>query len=124
MNALVFGLAGAVAGGALAILAAPSDSDPATTEHTLKTQELLGAPGASSFGNDKLYSVSPSTQLPSFVKERLQPVVIEEATEPDSVSDDGTLHEPHKVYRIQKNAELFALPPEKKADLSHVKEAK
>ena len=39
-------------------------------------------------------------------------MVIEEYLEADRVTEEGTLHEPHKAYRIKRPAELFARPTE------------
>ena len=104
LNALVFGLVGALAGGVISLLF--KDPEPATAIDTsLKARELGKDPAQST-----LYAIPPNSKLPVFVKERLQPVVVEEAEEPDTVSDDGTLHAPHKIYRIQRPAELYAKP--------------
>lgn len=104
LNALVFGLVGAIAGGAAAAFLF-KDPKPAEKEKdtSIRGREL-GTPDLN------LYNVPVNPKLPEFVKERLQPVVIEEANEPDTVSEDGTLHAPHKIYRIQHAAELYAKP--------------
>ena len=103
MNALVFGLVGALAGGALGLLTYDDGKIP-KAETSLHTQEQM------QFKSSKLYLVPNPQELPEFVRQRLQPSIVEELIEPDSVTDDGTLHEPHKAYRIQKNAELFSDP--------------
>ncbi len=102
LNALVFGLAGALGGGLVAYLTDPTPSQP--RGETLKQKELADQAEASRF------SVGASGELPAYVKERLAPVVIEEAVERDAVGEDGSLHEPHKVYRIVRPAELTPKP--------------
>ena len=103
LNALVFGLVGIVAGGVLGLLI-HDDSEVPEVKNTqqnalhpeLKTQE---------------FSISHSDQkLPAFVRERIKPAVVEELYEQDTISDDGSLHEPHKVYRIKRQAELISKP--------------
>jgi len=102
-NAVVFGAVGAVAGGLLGYLTEPKA--PAASEApSLKARELAPSPGA------KDVQVTSPDGLPAFVKDRLQQVVIEEYEEPDTVAADGSLHEPHRVYRIKRPAELFAKP--------------
>ena len=103
MNALVFGLVGALAGGTVAYLK-NQKATPEETKMTLKDKELQ--PGASA----QQYVIGPDQGLPDFVRRRLQPAVVEEYVEADQVSGDGTLHEPHKVYRIERPAEFFARP--------------
>ena len=105
LNALVFGLIGALTGG---VIAAFAFKDPSLTlqESSIKSREL----GNGNLGDTQHFTIPSSPNLPSFLKERLQPAIIEEGLEPDTVSDDGTLHAPHKVYRIQRQAELFAKP--------------
>jgi len=107
MNALVFGLVGALSGGALALLLSDDAKIP-KSESSLQSKEALHTSGL----NANLYLAPSGKDLPKFVKDRLQPALIEEATEPDTLSEDGTLHEPHKVYRIQRPAELYSLPKE------------
>jgi hypothetical protein len=102
-NAVVFGAVGTALGGLIGYLSEPKPSGQAEAP-SLKAREL--APVAPS----KEVEIATPEGLPGFVRERLQPVVIEEYVEPDTVSPDGTLHEPHKVYRIKKPAELFARP--------------
>ena len=104
VNALVFGLAGALVGG---ILGSITDSKPESASNvpTLKERDLgVTTPGMQEY-------LAPANQpLPQFVKDRLEPVVIEEFSEPDAVSEDGVLHEPHRAYRIKRPSELFARP--------------
>ena len=102
-NAAVFGAIGAVAGGLIGYLTEPK-APTLSQGPSLKAQEL--APPATA----KEVELKAPEGLPGFVKDRLQPVVIEEYQEPDTVTPDGELHEPHKVYRIVKPAELFARP--------------
>ncbi len=103
LNALVFGLAGAVIGG---LVGALTDTKPPTSEEkpSLKERDLGSVPG------DHDYVIPPDSALPRFVKDRLQPMVIEESVEQDTITEDGTLHEPHKVYRIKRPSELYAKP--------------
>jgi len=103
LNAIVFGVAGALVGGAACAFLF-KDPKPNTKDFNLREKEL----GLEE--DTKLYAIPPTSKLPAFVKERLAPVVIEESEESDSVSEDGTLHEPHRTYRIQKPAELFSRP--------------
>jgi hypothetical protein len=103
LNALVFGLTGAILGGGLALWTAPGTQQPALGPD-LRTRELAAPTGATD------YLVQPKQELPDFLKRRVQPVVIEEFVEKDSVSEDGTLREPHKAYRIKRPAELLADP--------------
>ncbi|MEK6577615.1 MAG: hypothetical protein AABZ55_00180, partial [Bdellovibrionota bacterium] len=103
LNALVFGLTGALAGGVMAILTDKSNS-PAHETLSLRERDQGLIP------EGKNYGVSIDDGLPSFVKDRLKPIVIEEFVQRDNLSDDGTLHEPHKVYRIKRNAELISNP--------------
>jgi len=101
LNTLVFGLAGALIGGLISIL---TDKEPEAKpeDKSLKAKE---------FSSERREYVTPAEgALPDFVKQRLQPAVVEEYTESDSVEEDGALHAPHKVYRILRPAELFALP--------------
>jgi len=100
LNGLVFGLAGALLGG-LAGLWAGDNPGAETPKGSLREREQ---------SSGAIYSVPESGALPAFVKDRLQPVVIEEIQEGDSISEDGSLHEPHKIYRIQRPAELFVRP--------------
>lgn len=100
LNALVFGLSGALTGGLVALL---TDRPPVTKpeDKSLKAREL-GREQASEF------VVPQNQELPAFVRDRLSPVVIEEYEEADSVAEDGSLRAPHKVYRIKRQAELTA----------------
>ncbi len=108
LNTLVFGLSGALVGGAIALLTS-TDPGPSAAVSDLKSRELGsgGLPGTAASRN---YFVLPSQDLPAFLKNRVQPVVIEEFQETDRVTDEGTLHEPHRAYRIKRPAELFAQP--------------
>lgn len=103
LNTLVFGLSGALAGGVISYLTDSSSSlEKRSTD--LKAREL----GVTQVGKDFL--VIPEASLPEFVRKRMQPVVVEEFIERDHVTEEGTLHEPHKAYRIKRPAELFAGP--------------
>ena len=98
LNALVFGLTGALIGGLSSLLIHPDA--PAKPSHVNASRSV----------DDTRLFLAPKSDLPSFVKERLTPVVIEEFTEKDAISEDGSLHEPHKVYRILRQAELISKP--------------
>lgn len=103
INALVFGLAGALIGGSAAVLTSGEETS-ARNEKSFRERELgLTRP-------DSEYTIAPHQDLPPFLKNRVQPVVIEEYVETDRVTEEGTLHEPHKAYRIKRPAELFARP--------------
>lgn len=108
LNSLVFGLSGALVGVAVAALTQPQDAEVNPETGSFKAREQQGGASARQFTVG--VPVQSARELPAFLKERLQPVVIEEALETDSVGEDGTLHEPHKVYRIRRPAELFAKP--------------
>jgi hypothetical protein len=102
LNTLVFGLAGALVGGVAGLLTYDDGRIP-PAHSSLEERERASL---------REFSAAPSEPVPPFVRDRLQPVVIEEYTEGDSVSDDGSLHEPHRAYRIKQPAELFARPGE------------
>lgn len=101
LNTLVFGLTGALTGSLIASLG-PSSREPSGPSGFRDRLEEQAA---------REFSVYPNGELPDFLKNRIQPVVVEEYVESDQVSEDGTLHEPHKVYRIKQPAELYARPP-------------
>ncbi len=107
LNALVFGLSGALTGGLIALF---TDRPPQTKpeDRSLRAREL--APAAS-----QQFVVPQSGPLPEFVKKRLTPVVIEEFEERDSIAEDGSLRAPHKVYRIKRQAELVPVPAQQEA---------
>lgn len=100
LNALVFGLSGALVGGLTAWIT-DSNEVPPSTQVGLKDRDPR-------VPQDLL--VQPTAELPQFVKDRLQPLVIEEFVQKDTVTEEGTLHEPHKVYRIKRMPELFPSP--------------
>ena len=102
INTLVFGLMGALAGGLGALLLGSEDEIPTGKK------PVPGLTEESAAGVE--FINRPNQPLPQFVKERLVPVVVEELTEKDTVGEDGTLHEPHKIYRIKRQAELIARP--------------
>ncbi len=107
LNALVFGLSGALLSGGLAVL---TDT---TSEASSQRTDLRARDQSNGLSLDKTvreFQVLPNQQLPEFLRDRVQPVVIEEYTEADSVGEDGTLHEPHRAYRIKRPGELFARP--------------
>lgn len=103
LNALVFGLTGALVGGGIAVWTSP-ENKATEPKSDLRAREL----GQVTSGKE--YLVTPRQELPEFLKQRVQPVVIEEFTEKDSVTEEGILHEPHKAYRIKRQAELLANP--------------
>ena len=100
-NALIFGLVGALLGGAIASLAGPHEQSHSPETRTLKdklipeNQTELSLPA------------NTSAPLPDFLKDRLTSLVIEEISMPSNVGEDGTLHEPHKAYRIKRAPELI-----------------
>lgn len=102
LNALVFGLAAGLVGGSIAAL---TDTSPkaSSTQMTLKENDL----GLKPF--EANYAPKLSDEIPGFVKDRLKPLVVEEYVQQEVLSDDGTLHEAHKVYRIKRGAELIPL---------------
>lgn len=103
LNALVFGLVGALVGGIGAILFGD--------DHRVE-REPTNTPDLNLTRSDDRNEVQVSNpeSLPEFVKKRLRPVVIESYTESDSIDEDGSLREPHRVYRIKRPAELIARP--------------
>lgn len=103
INALVFGLAGALVGGATALFT-DTHTDVSFPHEGIRERET------SLDKTVREFQVLPTESLPAFLKARVQPMVIEESIESDSLSEDGTLHEPHKVYRIKRPGELFAKP--------------
>lgn len=103
MNALVFGLIGALTGGIIGLLAFDDGRLPAS-KTSLRAKEEAEAIQT----NSRIYTVPTGSALPQFVKERLEPTLVEELIEPDTVSEDGSLHEPHKVYRIKRQTELYS----------------
>lgn len=107
LNALVFGLSSALVGGAVALLTEPREKapEPATT---FREREQGLSPGARQFQLQA--PMSDPASLPEFLRQRLQPMVIEEARERGTLTEDGSLHEPHKVYRIVRPAELQPEP--------------
>ena len=102
MNALVFGLSGALVGGVVGLLTDSHGDTPKAPPSPELSVNLQS--------RNQDYPVLPKEALPDFVSERLKPVIIEEFIEADHVGEDGSLHEPHKVYRIKQPAELFSRP--------------
>ena len=103
MNALVFGLSGALLGGIIGFFT-PSIPETQKGSLTLEEKEMAA------HTNNKEYVVGASEELPDFLKKRMSPAVVEEFIETDQVGEDGSLHAPHKVYRIKHAAELIAKP--------------
>ena len=100
MNALVFGLSGALVGGVGSLLWGKTDKIP-DAKSSLEAKELQSTID---------FVVPGPRSMPEFLKQRIKPAVIEEYQESDSIAEDGTLHEPHKVYRIKRPAELISRP--------------
>lgn len=107
LNALVFGLIGALVGGLAGIFTEPDHHAPKAGQD-LKNNEF-----SSSLDQRKEYLVPIDPTLPEFVKDRLKTAVIEEYVERDSITEDGSLAEPHKVYRIKRPAELIVKPTQR-----------
>jgi hypothetical protein len=103
LNALVFGLSGALIGGMIGVL---TGKEPEKTPETLTLEEREAK------GNPKPQELVLPIEgsLPPYLKERIAPTVVEEFIEKDLVGEDGTLHAPHKVYRIKRPAEFIAKP--------------
>ena len=102
LNALIFGLTGALVGGAASLIFTDNkDHVSGSLKERLDRNEL---------SKNNQYLVHPTGKLPQFVRDRISPAVVEEAIEKDQISEDGTLHEPHKVYRIMRQAELYTSP--------------
>jgi hypothetical protein len=100
LNALVFGLVGTLLGGLIGYLSAPKhehsdEPAPLQVKEQPTSTEII---------------VPPAPELPAFVRERLKPTVIESYIQNDTISEDGSLHEPHRVYRIKQPSELIARP--------------
>ncbi len=104
LNAIVFGATAALVGGVVGYLTG-ADTKPSLETKTLEEQERQNR---NSSAQD--YTISPAGKVPSFLKNRMSPAVVEEYLEQDSVAEDGSLHAPHKVYRIKRQAELIARP--------------
>lgn len=109
INALVFGLTGAVIGGVGGLLFKDDSAIP-EQKTTLKVSELGTPKDAKGFAVSSLNSES---ELPDFVKERLRAAVIEEFEERESVGPDGSLRAPHKVWRIRYPTQLVVEPKTK-----------
>lgn len=103
MNALVFALTGAIIGGVTGLFL-HDDSELPKTDDSLKGRDL-GSDQSTEF-----VVPAQASALPAYVKDRLQPVVIEEYVQQDSVAEDGSLAEPHRVWRIKRPAELSPKP--------------
>ena len=112
INAAVFGLLGGLIGGGAAYFSDPNGANQSGKIPSLKEREL-GAVG----GSTKQVELQSGEALPEFLKKRFRPVVIEEFIEADRVSEEGTLHEPHKAYRIKRPAELIAKPVSESASV-------
>jgi len=102
LNALVFGLTGALVGGLVGILTGDRSEKPEPKSAQISTPKQGD-------GSRELMLPVPA-QIPDFVKARIQPVIVEEYMEAATIGEDGTLREPHKVYRIKRPAEFSATP--------------
>lgn len=107
LNALVFGLSGALISGGIAMIT-DAKPEPSSRITDLRTRDQGTGPSLDQTIQE--FQVLPNQSLPDFLRDRIQPVVIEEYVETDSLSEDGTLHEPHRAYRIKRPGELFARP--------------
>jgi hypothetical protein len=90
--------------GALGFLGAkflwPKETDPAKAE-ILELREKNFKPVR------ELTLPATKQKLPDFLEKRLTPLVLEQWVEKDSISEDGSLNEPHKVWRIKRHPELI-----------------
>ena len=105
MNALVFGLTGALIGGLIGLFS-KDDGEVPKSDTSLRAKEQVSLDGSTK----RYYEIPFSQNLPDWVKQRVQPPVLEETVEKATVGEDGTLHEPHPTYKIYRNAELSADP--------------
>lgn len=103
LNTLVFGLTGALVGSVVGALTDKNDEyNQNLKPGTFKTEgEEI---------NSKTMTITPYENLPSYVKKRLEPIVIEEYIEGDQVDEDGVLRTSHKAYRIKRLPEFSASP--------------
>lgn len=104
-NAVIFGLTGALVGGALNYLL--SNKEPAEDS---ATKSLLEREKKIVQSNAITINPPVAGAVPDFLKNRVTNLVIEELTLPSTVSEDGVLQEPHKAYRIKQQPELLPLP--------------
>lgn len=101
LNALVFGALGAGLGYLSNRLFSPKEESKAPSD--LISREL-GVPRAR-----EITLPATDEKLPEFVEKRLTPIVLEEYVEKDSVTEDGALREPHRVWRIKRQPELVPI---------------
>ena len=101
LNAILFGLTGAIVGGVIGLFSKDDAEIPKTETELQKQEEAL---------DTKEFVVPSNQELPAFVKERIQSAIVEEYVEEGSIGDDGTLREPHKVWRIKRPTELVNKP--------------
>ena len=87
------------------------DPEPRLEDQSLKAHEQ----GRVDLGH-RDFLVPVQQDLPAFVRDRLQPAIVEEFTESDSLTEDGALRAPHKIYRIKRPAELFTRPEKLKPE--------
>ncbi len=103
LNGVVFGLSGALLAGAAALIWGQDRVNESDKKGSLREREFSQEGELTG----RSYQLAPQENLPEFVKQRFRPVIIEEFVERDRVSEEGALHEPHKVYRIKRPAELI-----------------
>ncbi|RYZ78620.1 MAG: hypothetical protein EOP06_28715 [Proteobacteria bacterium] len=61
--------------------------------------------------NQELVLPATEQKLPDFLEKRLTPLVLEQWVEKDSVAPDGSLNEPHRVWRIKRSPQLIPAKP-------------
>lgn len=111
MNAIVFGLTGALSGAIYAHLT--SRPKPVRTKaKQLKEREEEMRKANILFQIPAINAAS----LPAFLKGRVSQIVIEEIPMQERVGEDGTLHEAHKAYRIKNPPELLPTPLKTQSD--------
>lgn len=111
LNALVFGLAGGLAGALLGVVTYTENSC-LTSYPSLQERELKSSRTSSKSDDDHrfVYPVPTSNNLPEWLKTRVSQPVIEESIERPTLGEDGTLHQEHRTYRIKRQAELSPEP--------------
>jgi hypothetical protein len=111
LNAIVFGLTGALSGAIYAHLTGKPKAESQSAK-TLRERE------AEVQKANRLFQL-PSTStgdIPPFLKDRISQIVIEEIPMQERIGEDGTLHEAHKAYRIKNPPELLPTPLTEKSE--------
>jgi hypothetical protein len=105
MNALVFGLTGALSGAVYAHLTSKPKPESADAKQLKEREEEMRKANS-------LFQIpaSNASSLPPFLKDRISQIVIEEIPMQERIGEDGTLHEAHKAYRIKNPPELLPTP--------------